>query len=166
MPSFKGKSANSVDDKGRIAIPAKMRKVLRPECQDTFVMTRGFEKCIALYPIDVWERMEANLNASTTRYSKRARRFKRLLMEFAGEVTFDGQGRIKLSQDLTEFADIGKVALVCGVGDLIEIWNQDLYDQAKEVEDEDDDYEDLAEDVFGEALGATSQADSSLNRNQ
>jgi len=163
MPSFKGKSANSVDDKGRIAIPAKMRKVVRPECQDTFVMTRGFEKCIALYPIDVWERLEANLNASTSRYSKKARRFKRLLMEFAGEVTFDGQGRIMLSQDLMTFADIGKVAWVCGVGETIEIWNEDLYAQAKDIDD--DDYEDLAQDVFAEALGAPTQTDSSQNGN-
>lgn len=157
MPSFKGKATNSVDNKGRIAIPAKMRKAMKPECQDTFVMTRGFDKCIALYPIDVWEELEAYLKSDNlNKFGRQPRQLTRLFMQFAGEVTLDGQGRIMLSQDLMEIAGIGKNALVCGVMERIEVWNPDRYAEALEISEDDLDFEDLAEAVMGQALRASS----------
>ena len=55
MAGFKGRAENTIDDKGRVAVPASMRRYLRPEAHDTFVVTQGVDHCIALYPFDVWE---------------------------------------------------------------------------------------------------------------
>jgi len=58
---FKGQETYSVDDKGRVSVPAKVRRQLSPEADDTFVLTRGVDRCIVAYPLDVWKRYEQRL---------------------------------------------------------------------------------------------------------
>jgi len=146
MAAFKGQSEYSVDGKGRVAVPAKMRGAMNPEAQNTVVMTRGLEKCIFLYPLDRWKKIEDDIGSLNT-YSSSTRRFTRLLMRWAEEVTFDSQGRIKLSKPLMEYAGISGKALILGALDRIEIWNPEVFDAY--LNDEGDDYETLAEQVMG-----------------
>lgn len=70
MAGFKGQAEYSVDSKGRVAVPAKMRSVLKPEAKSTFTLTRGFEKCIFGYPQDRWEEMENDMSALNTYVTK------------------------------------------------------------------------------------------------
>lgn len=146
MAAFKGQAEYSVDSKGRLAVPAKMRGAMNPEANQTLVMTRGLEKCIFLYPLDRWKEIEGEIS-SLNSYSSSARRFTRLLMRWAEEVTFDSQGRIKLSKSLMEFAGITGKGLVLGALDRIEVWDPEVFETY--LNDEGDDYETLAERVMG-----------------
>ncbi len=146
MAGFKGQAEYSVDSKGRVAVPAKMRSVLKPEAKSTFTLTRGFEKCIFGYPQDRWEEMEEDMSALNT-YVTKSRDFIRGILMWAEEVSLDGQGRIGLPKPLIEFADIKDRALIIGALDHIEIWNPEHFEaylRGQEV-----DYQTLAESVMG-----------------
>ena len=146
MPGFKGQAAYSVDAKGRVAIPAKMRNAMQPEAKGTFTVTRGFEKCIFLYPLDRWTEMEEEIGGLST-YDREARAFTRRIMMWAEEVALDGQGRISLPKPLIDFAGIADRALILGAYDRIEIWDPEAFDAY--LNEEAADYETLAERVLG-----------------
>ncbi|SHK31035.1 division/cell wall cluster transcriptional repressor MraZ [Rhodothermus profundi] len=146
MASFKGQAAYSVDEKGRVAIPAKMRAVLKPEAKGTFTATRGFERCIFLYPLDRWEEIEMQM-MKLNLYQREARNFVRQILRWAEEVTLDKQGRVVLPKVLMEFAGITDRALIIGALDHIEIWNPATFEQF--VNEQPLDYETLAEKVMG-----------------
>lgn len=146
MAGFKGQAEYSVDEKGRVAIPAKMRAALKPEAKGTFTATRGFERCIFLYPLDRWEEMEAQM-MELNLYQREARNFVRQLLRWAEEVMLDKQGRIVLPKVLMEFAGITDRALIIGALDHIEIWDPATFDQF--VNEQLEDYETLAEKVMG-----------------
>ena len=144
--AFKGQATYSVDSKGRVAIPAKMRKALNPEANSTFTVTRGFEECIFLYPLDTWKDMEADI-AELNMYQSDTRAFVRRIMMWADEVSLDSQGRISIPNPLIEYGEIGDKALILGAFDHIEIWNPELF--AAYENDQAEDYETLAESVMG-----------------
>ncbi len=146
MAGFKGQAEYSVDSKGRVAVPAKMRNALKPEAKNTFTLTRGFEKCIFVYPQDHWEMMESEIGTLNT-YRSETRDFIRGILMWAEEVTLDGQGRISIPKPLAEFAGIGDRALIIGALDHIEIWNPKNFEGYLEAQETD--YETLAERVMG-----------------
>ena len=146
MAGFKGQASYSVDAKGRAAIPAKMRNVMNPEAKGAFTVTRGFEKCIFLYPVDQWRAMEREIGALST-YSREARAFTRRIMMWADEVTLDNQGRVSLPKALIEYAGIRDRALILGAYDRIEIWEPSTFDEYLAAETAD--YETLAARVMG-----------------
>ena len=148
MAAFKGQAAYSVDAKGRVAIPAKMRAVLTPEAKGTFTVTRGFERCVFLYPLDHWSQMEAEMRELNV-YNRESRDFLRTILMWADEVALDGQGRVTIVKPLLEFAGIapGGSALIIGALDHIEIWDPTHFETY--VNDHVDDYENLAERVMG-----------------
>ncbi len=146
MAGFKGQAEYSVDSKGRVAVPAKMRNALKPEAKNTFTLTRGFEKCIFMYPQDHWEKMEADIGALNT-YRSDTRDFIRGILMWAEEVTLDAQGRIGLPRALADFAGITERALIIGALDHIEIWNPDAFGDYLDAQETD--YETLAERVMG-----------------
>ncbi len=146
MASFKGQAEYSVDSKGRIAIPAKMRNALRPAARNTFTITRGIDRCIYLYAQDDWETLEdrfSKLNA----FRSEERDFLRLTMMWAEEVPYDGQGRVSIPKPLMEHARVSDRALIIGVLDRIEIWNPEVF--AERLESVEAEYEALAERVMG-----------------
>jgi MraZ protein len=142
---FKGQAEYSVDSKGRVSIPAKMRGVLNPEAQNTFTITRGFEECIFLYPLDQWAEIEEAIG-SLNMFNPDARTFVRAIMMWADEATLDGQGRVTISRPLLDFADVDGRALIIGAFDHIEIWDPDRFDEY--MDQQPDDYETLAERVM------------------
>lgn len=146
MASFKGQAEYSVDSKGRVAIPAKMRSALSPEAKNSFIVTRGFEKCITLFPLDEWERKEEQI-ASLNMYRSEARDFVRMIMMWAEEVSLDSQGRITVPKPLMEFAEIRETVLIIGSMDHIEIWDPKAFGAWQEGRGSD--YATLAERVLG-----------------
>jgi len=146
MAKFKGHSINSVDSKGRIAIPAKMRGVLNPAAKGSFTITRGFENCIFLYPLDEWEKREEEFE-KLNMYERKSRDFLRSVMMWAEEVSLDAQGRIGIPKSLGEFAMITDKVRIMGSLDHIEIWAPDVF--KKYMDGQLVDYETLAESVMG-----------------
>jgi MraZ protein len=150
MAGFKGQAENSIDDKGRVALPAKMRRALSPEAKETFVATRGLERCVFLYPLDVWERVETQIQHLNP-FQRETRDFTRNLLRWADETTLDGQGRISLPKTLLDFAELsagnGSKALFIGSLDHIEIWDPDVFEAY--LNQQPADYETVAERVMG-----------------
>jgi MraZ protein len=148
MSSFKGSYQFTVDSKGRINLPAKMRKNIAPEAGDTFVLTRGYETCIFVYPNDEWLLLEESIRKLHTSDPKH-RQFMRTLLELATEVQIDSASRLMLPKDLLEFGKIENDVKIIGVLGHIEIWNPTVYAeyQAARVES----YEDIAAAVWSQS---------------
>lgn len=127
MSRFKGKETYSLDNKGRVNIPAKMRKNLSPEANDMFVLTRGFEKCIYAYPMDEWKKKEDSLE-ELNEYQEKNRFFIRMLLQHSEDVKMDAQLRVALPKELLNFAGIDKKVTIAGVMNHIEFWNPEEYD--------------------------------------
>lgn len=145
MSSFKGSFNYTVDSKGRINIPAKMRKNLSPEANNSFVITRGFEQCIFVYPNDEWAKRETELG-KLQQTNQKDRFFTRMLLQNATDVELDGQHRITLSKELMEYAKIDGEVFILGAFDRIEVWNPEEF--KKYLESQQEDYLTVAEKVF------------------
>lgn len=145
MSSFKGSYIYAVDEKGRVNLPAKLRKYVSPESNDTFVLTRGFEKCLYVYPVDEWNRLEQKLR-NLSSYDSEHRRFMRTLLELASECQLDAQARLSIPQELREYASIKGEVRILGTLDKIELWDLRVYDEYKSSQTES--YEDIASRVM------------------
>jgi MraZ protein len=141
MSSFKGSYTYSVDDKGRVSLPAKMRKYVSPEANNMFLVTRGFEKCLFLYPMDEWNKMESNLRKLSSG-DPLHRLFLRTICEYAQESTLDAQARITIPPELRDYAGIQNEVRIIGVLDKIELWNPKVYEEYKNSQSES--YESIA----------------------
>jgi len=144
VTSYSGSYRHTMDAKGRVSVPAEFRRAVG----ETFMMTRGHDECLYLYPMEEWELVEAEL--SQLRFtSSRARRYVRTMFEHARPVVVDSHGRVMVPQPLREFAELDGEVLVNGVLHHIEIWNpttREKYDN-----ESDESYEDISEDVWRHA---------------
>ena len=147
--TFIGEYAYSLDSKGRVNIPAKFRQSLSVDSQNTFVITRGLDPCIWVYPLEQWKEIENNLrNLSSVKNIHRT--FVRDTARYASPSTYDKQGRITLTPSLTEYAGLEKDVLIIGMINKIEIWNPNtlkMVDQ-QNLEIEPDAYDDLADKII------------------
>ena len=123
--TFTGEFSYSLDNKGRLNIPAKFRNVLSKENQQSFVITRGMDTCIWAYPHQIWLTIEDELRKLSS-LSRTNRSFIRSTVRYASTVQYDKQGRIALSQNLIDYAQLKNNALIIGVVNKIEIWNPKL----------------------------------------
>lgn len=117
---FMGEYRHTVDPKGRLIIPSKFRELLGNE----FVVTRGLDGCLFVYPTESWGAYVEELKKLPLT-DKNARIFTRFLIAGATICELDRQGRILIPVTLREFADIKKDVLLAGMLDHIEIWNED-----------------------------------------
>ena len=147
--TFIGEYAYSLDSKGRVNIPAKFRQSLSADSQNTFVITRGLDPCIWVYPLEQWKEIENNLrNLSSVKNIHRT--FVRDTARYASPSTYDKQGRITLTPSLTEYAGLEKDVLIIGMINKIEIWTPNtlkMVDQ-QNLEIEPDAYDDLADKII------------------
>ena len=147
--TFIGEYAYSLDSKGRVNIPAKFRQSLSTDSQNTFVITRGLDPCVWVYPLEQWKEIENNLrNLSSVKNIHRT--FVRDTARYASPSTYDKQGRITLTLSLTEYAGLEKDVLIIGMINKIEIWNPNtlkMVDQ-QNLEIEPDAYDDLADKII------------------
>ncbi|MEQ8236083.1 MAG: division/cell wall cluster transcriptional repressor MraZ [Syntrophomonadaceae bacterium] len=140
---FLGEYQHSLDSKGRIIIPAKLRE----ELGNRFIATKGLDNCIFLYPIEEWKAIEAKVKALPfTRADVRS--FTRFFFSGASEMEIDKQGRIVLPTNLRDYAGIDKDLVIIGVGaNRVEIWDSAQW--AEYVQQSAASYENIAENMEG-----------------
>ena len=131
MPSFKGQYEHSVDNKGRVSFPAKLRKALNPQAQERFTILRGLEPCLYLYPEDEWLKVEEQLSRINS-FTKEGRTVKRNFLRFAEDVSLDNQNRIPLPSTLMDWAGIDGKAIFIGSGERIEVWSPEKLEEVDE----------------------------------
>ena len=140
---FMGEFHHNIDEKGRLIIPSKFRNDLGKK----FIITRGIEKCIFVYSLDEWNNMTNELKELPfTR--KNARTFMRMLMSGATECELDNNGRINIPSPLVNYASIDKECVIIGVGDRLEIWSNEGFDNF--FNENIDNFDEIAETLFNE----------------
>lgn len=151
MHSLIGTYNCKVDAKGRMMIPAGMKKQLLPILDDGFVLRRSvFQKCLELYPMAEWQLLMQKMN-KLNRFKKKNNDFIRRFSAGARIVEVDGNGRLLIPKDLTVFANISKDIVISPSINIIEIWDAALYEQS--IDDAALDFADLAEEVMGQDDG-------------
>jgi MraZ protein len=125
---FYGQYEHSIDQKGRIIIPSKIRQILEERFSEKFIATRGLDKCISLFTQDGWNEMVDKVKTLPFMTGKESRAFTRLLFSGAVECSLDKQGRILLPPELREYAGIKNSAEIVGVSSHIEIWGKERWE--------------------------------------
>ncbi|GGC80579.1 transcriptional regulator MraZ [Thalassobacillus devorans] len=128
---FMGEFQHNIDTKGRIIVPAKFREGLG----DSFVLTRGLDKCLFAYPMTEWRILEEKLKKLPLT-KKDARAFTRFFFSGAVECEVDKQGRVNIAQPLRNFAELEKECVVIGVSNRIEFWAKDKWEDYFEESEE------------------------------
>jgi MraZ protein len=144
---FLGEHEVKIDAKGRLRIPTAIKEQLSPAAKGRFVVNRGFEQCLEIYPFDVWEKVRARLN-KLNQFKKKERAFIRAFLRGATELVLDSADRINLPNHLMEYAGIKADAILTPGKNTLELWNKENYE--RELDINSDDFADLAEDVLGD----------------
>ncbi|MBP92808.1 MAG: division/cell wall cluster transcriptional repressor MraZ [Flavobacteriaceae bacterium] len=148
MSSLIGTYECKVDAKGRLMLPAALKKQLAPALQNGFVLKRAvFQPCLELYPMAEWEALMQKVN-KLNRFKKKNNDFIRLFTAGVKIVEVDATGRLLIPKDLVVFADISKEIVMSSAINIVEIWDKDKYEQA--IDDATGDFADLAEEVMGQ----------------
>ena len=135
-----------LDAKGRMRLPSGLINQLGEGQKHTLVINRGFEKCLMLYPEDVWKKISSEIDGLNI-YNKKNRDFARYFYRGAQELTMDSADRILLPKRLIEYAGIENEAILSAYNGRIEVWAKDEYDRM--MDEEPIDFSDLADDVLG-----------------
>lgn len=135
---FTGEFQHTLDGKGRVIIPSRLREGLG----DRFMITRGLDHCLFVYPLSEWTRLEQKLKQLPfTRSESRA--FMRLFFSGAMEVEADKQGRVLIPQNLRDYAKIEKDVMIIGVSNRVEVWSEEAW--RNYFGEADNNFEELAE---------------------
>ena len=136
-----GEYHHSIDEKNRLIIPAKFREELGNE----FVITRGIESCLYIYSKSSWEHITNSL-ANLPFTKKNARSFNRFFLSGATVAEVDKNGRILITSPQFSYANITKECVIVGVGERIEIWSEEAWNNFYASASED--MSDIAENLF------------------
>jgi MraZ protein len=116
-----------MDAKGRLAMPARQREPLLSRCEGQIVVTIDTQsKCLAVYPLPEWERIERDIQ-NLPALKPAVKRFQRLMLGYATDLELDGNGRMLLPQSLREYAQLEKKLVLVGQGNKLEIWSEALW---------------------------------------
>ena len=136
------------DAKGRIMLPAALKKQLAPTMQNGFVLKRAvFQSCLELYPMEEWETLMQKVN-KLNRFNKKHNDFIRRFTAGEKFIELDASGRLLVPKDLVGFAGISKNIVVSTSISIVEIWDKDNYEQS--IDDAAGSFADLAEEVMGQ----------------
>ena len=120
---FRGFSTVSVDNKGRLAIPSRFRDRLTLIAEGRVILTLNpLDRALWLYPFPEWELIETKL-AALSDFDRQSRRAKQMMRGYATDLQLDAQGRILVPQELREFAELKRQAVILGQGNKFEIWD-------------------------------------------
>lgn len=125
---FRGGTPISLDNKGRLAVPAKYRDGLVSLCAGHLIITADPSRCLLIYPQPVWEPIEQKLN-SLSSFNPQTRSLQRLLVGYASDVDMDGAGRILVPPVLRQFAGLTKDVVLVGQGMKFELWDDEKWNQ-------------------------------------
>ncbi|MBS1946164.1 MAG: division/cell wall cluster transcriptional repressor MraZ [Bacteroidetes bacterium] len=126
MIGFLGEYEVTVDSKGRFLLPAKFKEQLPAEESSQFVINRGLEACLSLYPIKIWEPLFEKVNKLND-FDTKVRQFKRYFLNGATMMELDSAGRLLVPQSLREYAGLEKDIVLVSMGKRIEIWDVNKY---------------------------------------
>ena len=141
---FMGEYHQKIDDKGRLTIPSK----LRYELGESFIVTRGLDNCLFIYPKEEWNQVISKYKELPN--TKDARNFMRFFLSGATEVNFDKQGRINIPMPLIKYSDLLKDCIVLGVNERLEIWSKENWDSF--IENNEENLSDIADKLFSTNL--------------
>lgn len=144
---FRGANTLSLDDKGRLAIPARYRSVLSLDCEGKLVCTIDIKQpCLLLYPVPEWQVIEQKL-AQLSSMNPAERRLQRLLLGYADDCEMDKSGRVLIAPPLRQHAGLDKKLMLVGQLNKFEIWDADTW------------HEQVAEDIAAEQATDFSESD-------
>jgi MraZ protein len=139
-----GEYHHTIDDKGRLTIPSKIRY----ELGENFVMTRGLDNCLFIYSNNEWERIITKYKELPN--TKNARDFMRFFLSGATVCDFDKQGRVNITDPLMRYADLHKDCVIIGVNDRLEVWSEDRWN--KYISDNEENLSEIADQLFASEL--------------
>ena len=141
---FMGEYRHTIDEKGRLTIPSKVRSLLGED----FIVTRGLDNCLFIYPKDEWIQIIEKYKSLPN--TKDARNFMRFFLSGATSLEFDKAGRINLPSPLIEFAALKKDCVIIGVNERLEVWSQERWQQF--INDNESSFSDIADNLFSKEL--------------
>jgi MraZ protein len=138
---FLGEYTHTIDEKGRLTIPARFRG----ELAAGLVVTRGMDRCLTLYPVAEWNRLAQKVSELPVA-DRRARTLRRLVFGGAADVVPDKQGRVLIPPNLREYANLDGEVIITGLHNYVEVWNSKAWNEEREqVEQERDEVRQWAE---------------------
>ena len=137
---FMGEFHHNIDEKGRLTLPSKIRDDLK----DNFILTRGLDNCLFIYPKDNWNNIIEKYNNLPN--TKDARNFMRFFLSGANEISSDRQGRINIPSTLMSYASLEKECIIIGVNDHLEIWSLDNWNSFVNLNE--DNFSSIADNLF------------------
>lgn len=150
MKAIVGTYECKADAKGRLMLPAPLKKQLQAGLEDGFVLKRSvFQPCLELYPMEEWNKMMQKIN-KLNRFVKKNNDFIRRFTAGVKVVEIDVTGRLLIPKDLVVFAGIDKDIVLSSAVNIVEIWDKDKYE--KSIDDTAVDFADLAEEVMGNLM--------------
>lgn len=147
MIGLVGEYEVKLDIKGRFLFPSGLRKQLSPTAQEIFMLNKGFEDCLTLFPLNEWEKISGQLSKMNL-FKPKNRMFYRLFHQGAKQVALDSAGRILIPTAHMERVGLSKEVMLIAYNDRIEIWDKAKYFGM--IEENITDFADLANEVMGE----------------
>lgn len=150
MPGLVGEYDCKLDAKGRFLFPAGLRKQLDPSANEVFMVNKGFENCLTLYPMNEWDKVSAKISKLNL-FKPKNRMFYRLFHQGAKQISLDNAGRVLIPTSLMERIGLKKEVMLTAYNDRIEIWDRAEY--LAMMDENIVDFSDLADEVMGEIDG-------------
>ena len=133
MNLLTGEYNNSIDEKGRVAFPTKLKNAISG---NSVIVTKGLEHCLWLFTIEEWEKFQTKLMSNSSMMKSRTSNVIRHFIGPAQEIEFDKSGRLSIPQSLRDYAKLTKDCTVLGIAKYMELWDLDSYNEFQaETED-------------------------------
>lgn len=146
LNNFIGTYECKADSKGRLMIPAALKKQLEPVLNKSLVIKRAvFQPCLEIYPMEEWDKMMQKIN-TLNRFNKKNNDFIRRFTAGVKTLEPDPSGRLLIPKDLLTFSGITKDVVLSSAINIIEVWDKDKYETA--IDDATVDFAELAEEVM------------------
>ena len=124
MNLLTGEYNNTIDDKGRVSFPTKLRSAIN---QNVLMITKGSERCLWLFTLDEWEAFQTKITENASLLKKKSMMVVHRFIAPAQDVEFDKAGRLSVPQSLREYAGLSKDCTILGVANHVEIWDSAEY---------------------------------------
>ncbi|MFK7900931.1 MAG: division/cell wall cluster transcriptional repressor MraZ [Cyclobacteriaceae bacterium] len=128
MSYFSGEYECKVDAKGRMVFPSKFKSRLPESSANEIVVSRGFEKCLVIYPIVEWKKIYSKV-IGLNEFNEEYRNFQRNFFRGNTEIELDTNGRLLLPKRMLLYSNIEKEMVAVGIGNRIELWNPEIYEE-------------------------------------
>lgn len=145
MNALTGQYEVKVDGKGRLRLPTDLLRQIPEETRSKYVINKSFENCLRLYPISQWDSITAQMN-DLNWFESKQRAFLRYFYQAATQVELDSNDRVLIPKRLTEAASINADVVILAYGEVIEIWNSEIYYNS--VAKEPENFAEMADEIF------------------